>query len=86
MLPQTEKVFKEIVRLVGEAKESAVLDYEATLKDLEVWQLKYKAMCVVMNKVHNALVAIGELAEDEKAHYLIINLKQDEDEIEAQAN
>jgi hypothetical protein len=90
MLPLTEHYLNECIRLVGQVRDEAVLGAVTQSKDKEMEYefllLKYKAVCITLDKIHNALVEIGGLAKDERKNYLIINLNQDEDEIETQAN
>jgi hypothetical protein len=80
----------ECIKLVAQVRDEAVLGAVIQSNDKEMeyefMLLKYKAICITLDKIHNALVEIGGLAKDEKKNYLIINLNQDEDEIETQAN
>jgi hypothetical protein len=89
MLPLTEHYMNECIKLVAQVRDDAVLGAVIQSNDKEMeyefMLLKYKAICITLDKIHNALVEIGGLAQDERKNYLIINLKDDEEE-QAQTN
>jgi hypothetical protein len=89
MLPLTHHYMNECIRLVAkvrdEAVKNAVIESNEKELELEFMLMKYKALCITLDKIHKTLVEIEGLAKDEKANYLIINLKDDEEE-QAQTN
>jgi hypothetical protein len=84
MLPLTHHYMNECIRLVAkvrdEAVKNAVIESNDKELELEFMLMKYKALCITLDKIHKTLVEIEGLAKDEKANYLIINLKDDEEE------
>jgi hypothetical protein len=90
MLPLTEHYMNECIRLVAklrdEAVKNAVIESNDKELELEFMFMKYKALCITLDKIHKSLVEIEGLAKDEKSHYLIINITPNEDEIKAQAD
>ena len=88
MLPLTEHYMNECIRLVAkvrdEAVKNAVIESNDKELELEFMLMKYKALCITLDKIHKTLVEIEGLGKDEKANYLIINLKDDEEQ--AQTN
>jgi hypothetical protein len=89
MLPLTHHYMNECIRLVAKVKDEAVKNavIESNDKELELefMLMKYKALCITLDKIHKTLVEIEGLAKEEKDNYLIINLKNDEEE-QAQTN
>jgi hypothetical protein len=89
MLPLTHHYMNECIRLVAkvrdEAVKNAVIESNDKELELEFMLMKYKALCITLDKIHKTLVEIEGLAKEEKDNYLIINLKNDEEE-QAQTN
>ena len=84
MLPLTHHYMNECIRLVAkvrdEAVKNAVIESNDKELELEFMLMKYKALCITLDKIHKTLVEIEGLAKEEKDNYLIINLKNDEEE------
>jgi hypothetical protein len=89
MLPLTHHYMNECIRLVAklrdEAVKNAVIESNDKELELEFMLMKYKAVCITLDRIHKTLVEIEGLAKEEKDNYLIINLKNDEEE-QAQTN
>jgi hypothetical protein len=89
MLPLTHHYMNECIKLVAkvrdEAVKNAVIESNNKELELEFMFMKYKSLCITLDKIHKTLIEIEGLAKEEKDNYLIINLKNDEEE-QAQTN